>query len=383
VFLPGARADAGQGRDAAPAPDVVPADVEVPADGEVLGDAEPLPDVDPLPDAEPLDTGEPPDAGVEIDAGRYGLAVVSPSTAQIVELVPGGQAVLGPAFPGMAWTDDPAWTSPPIGIGLAEGLNAAVTVVYDVASQAEVARPEGRWPDFAIGSGSTAARLATAHPVRSCVAIHQLPQGSVECLPEQGEIRELRWSPAGGDLIAYLLGGVGIDSSTLILRDAASVMVRREMVAAHAFAWAPRGGRIAVINQGMNLCRVQVIDADPLGAGGATTWVTGLLCEGLRVAWSPNGSQLAFATGNGPAQRPTGIYVIDTNSTFPLALANLTPFAPINGVVTDLEWTPDGRYLGWLEVGLLSQVVMRPIDPNARGADYPAPAGSARFAFRP
>ncbi|SFR95839.1 Dipeptidyl aminopeptidase/acylaminoacyl peptidase [Dyella sp. OK004] len=68
-------------------------------------------------------------------------------------------------------------------------------------------------------------------------------------------------------------------------------------------------------------------------------------CSSSDIAWAPDSQRLAFLSDCGNASRRKDLFVADTRS-------NEAPkkLAPLQGLAQDLNWSPDGRTLGFLYV---------------------------------
>ena len=148
-----------------------------------------------------------------------------------------------------------------------------------------------------------------------------------------------RWAPDGRSLVFVQIGGaIGLDltrgTSQLIPRFGGST---RPIV--EGFVWGVHGDRVTYIRGDSIL--VQRID------GGAATLVARAAPQPHSVAWSPDGSRLAYVQGNGDFIRaetlgniaPSSIWIVDVDGGEPV---EVTEHLSLN---VSPAWLPDGRHL--------------------------------------
>ncbi len=175
----------------------------------------------------------------------------------------------------------------------------------------------------------------------------------------------LAWSPDGAR-IAYTHPYGGLQSSLYVVDTADGTVTDLGATATRTVAWSPDGTRIAFARsaernvQAANITRLFVIDAD----GSDETWLAAAEAEDHHVnaiAWSPDGSRLAFelATDSRAAgQDRSGIYTVKPDGSDLIRLTR-----PESDVVSGgccihmshdapLAWSPDGSRVAGLGAGL-------------------------------
>ena len=105
--------------------------------------------------------------------------------------------------------------------------------------------------------------------------------------------------------------------------------------------WSPDGAHIAVVNQLDEGGRLYVMDAD-----GSNARALDDDFDPLGVAWSPDGTRLAFAEGSRPDEE-VRIWVAPMDGNAPTEIGGL-PFAGcLWNYKCDLTWSPDGSRIAF------------------------------------
>ena len=132
------------------------------------------------------------------------------------------------------------------------------------------------------------------------------------------------WSPTGG-LVAFLRDEGGWGGNLWVVRPDGARQRRLLMrVCKYLPAWSPDGSELAVIAQIEGRKRLVVVRAD--GAG--TRAIADVPSESCGVAWSPDGTRLAFSG--------SGTYVVSLNG------SGRRRLTPRSGTIS---WSPDGTRL--------------------------------------
>lgn len=105
-------------------------------------------------------------------------------------------------------------------------------------------------------------------------------------------------------------------------------------------------------------------------SGGKDASIPGLDREGYNIAWSPDGSSLAYVVGGSSRRNPDRLFVVSRNGSDRRALAR--------GWLNDPAWSTDGRRLAYADAWDGSNVIhvrsaaggpARPVSQGAEGED--------------
>lgn len=371
--------------------DVDPEDIPMPRDA---NDAEPidvgLPDTGVFEDAQPVDTGEE-DAGFldaqPIDAGfdrTYGVATMRNAGVDLDEVRPGNMNLFLRSIPTTASSNRPTWAPSATRIAFqTTRADQAGNLIQQVEIFAEngtfIDAFDGREPDWSHDLNET--RIAAASAAGDAVIVHPVVLGLDQSFPES-EPEQITWDPSGALRLAYTVAAT-LQRRDLYVRDL-SVTRFRVLQNARNFAWAPSGNSMAVVDGMIGNCRIADAIINATSVGAVTTWISGVNCEGTRLAWSPNGRQLAIVQ-QAPGM-PGSLYVISSNTARNTPLQNLIPLLTNLAQILDLEWTPDGEYLAMSRAAgsAQSDLILEPIADRSWPAGMLAPQfGPGRFALRP
>lgn len=325
-----------------PAPDASVADAAAgPDDGGVMtndGGAPPSDGGVVAPDAavnadaapNPIDGGPPvQDGGLRPDASGYVVALVT--SAGVTVNAYGGPGGVTPlrTYELTAVEDEPVWLGPQL---LAFASNEPSlghhVFIEDIVAGTHAGDLAGRDPDYSRPNDT----LLAVDPADGCFVTD--PPRSFPCNAQFPIPQRPRWDPAGVLQFTYLLG----DALYLAIVAQPLGPVISEVL---TYTWEPAGGSITAVRPSAGSdCAVQRLAISSGPSVPPTDLVTGVHCASARLAWSPDGQDLALGQDNPPA-----IYLFTRDQLDGSPLGTRAPLITLGGAPIDLEITYDGRFL--------------------------------------
>jgi Tol biopolymer transport system component len=205
--------------------------------------------------------------------------------------------------------------------------------------------PDGRMVSYAAGA-----------PGDMHVYVQQVGSPGTLALTQQlgGSHRSPRWSPDATHLVyesegeIFMIPQLGGTPQRVIGRSPGAHGIARESGWFHSPALSPDGERIAYVWQDNRLAHRELSDiyVQPLG-GGSPQKVADVI-EAHSLRWSPDGSMLAFASGNQIFVFGTGFFgSVDPSSIWVVQLAGGAPVRVTTDEYLNISpvWWPDGKRL--------------------------------------
>ena len=160
-------------------------------------------------------------------------------------------------------------------------------------------------------------------------------------------------STRDGDYAIYVMNVDGGNQRRLTPSDVANPTSPQELFFQIEPAWSPDGSEIAFASRRNGTYDIYVMSADGTG----TRELTSGKQNDNHPTWSPDGSQIAF-------ERDGDIYVMDADG------SGLQPISDVGAEETDPAWSPDGTWLAYVHRtpgGPISEVwVMHPDGSDRR-----------------
>jgi len=248
--------------------------------------------------------------------------------------------------------------------GLGAALLAFTLALTALALAAGAALPGGAQLAFYASAGS-----------RGAIYLHDFERGVTAPLHDMaGQVMTLAWSPD-----ARRLAFVTLDDGIYHLRaldiDSRSARLLTDITAsAHRPQWSPDGARLAFLSQGPGTATLYLLDTDSGEAAAALRGVA------LGLSWSPDSARLVIGLLPG-SDLPPGLYALAAACA---GRDGCAP-APIGGTTVNDQmpaWSPDGARLAFLSQREGSWQVYT-LDAACTGAGSACATAAQRLTFEP
>ena len=189
----------------------------------------------------------------------------------------------------------------------------------------------------------------------------------VDLGPIEGHLNTLTWS-SDGTLITYNTDP-SLDIVAVSVEDATRSVLADGLGSVYGIGgsgihWSPDSEHLAIaVNADAGPSRLYLMDAD--GSG-----IRAIDDEVQDVVWSPDGTQVAFATFTGPQQeRQLRIWTIAPQDAAPTLVFEEPSFTIYE--TADLAWSPDGSRIAYTTVTEEEDIVHRVIDADGDAVAEP------------